>query len=295
MRTPAADIAPQSIAVLGYEIGEADRQRLRALARSQCQGDQEVVPGEEKGDDGAGADARRNERVTIWTRIRSVPGAVHRGGFLDLLRHVLDESDQQPYRDGKFRGRMSEDQRRQSVQHAEFREHREERNRERDDGDHPHDEEQRHDELLAGKPEARDRVGAWHREQGHGDHRRKRDDDRVPEIVGETVLAEDRDILADTSPTRDDVHGRRENIGRNAQRRDDEPDERKDREHDRPDEHRVARGKPNRKGRRRVGRTAATTRRLQRSGRSSPSSRLPRATVRRRGRPRSRSEMKSAM
>ena len=50
--------------------------------------------------------------VTIWTSVLKRPGSVHRGGFLDLLRHVLDETDKKPDGDGQLRSRMREDKRR---------------------------------------------------------------------------------------------------------------------------------------------------------------------------------------
>ena len=50
--------------------------------------------------------------VTIWTKCSQRSGSVHRGGFFDLLRHVLDETDKEPDGDGQLRSRMREDKRR---------------------------------------------------------------------------------------------------------------------------------------------------------------------------------------
>ena len=104
MSTPAADMAPQSMPYCVTKLVRPTGSVCASLLEVRVSAMQEVVPGEEEGDDGAGAEAGRDHRRDDLHQGPQRAGAIHLRGFLDLLRQVLDEAHQQPDRDRQLRG-----------------------------------------------------------------------------------------------------------------------------------------------------------------------------------------------
>src|SRR5699024_939753 len=229
-------------AVRGVELrdaGELRDRHVRGLHQRRVhhrQGDEELVPGRDEGDDRRGEHPGRGQRQDDPQERPESGGPVDHRRLFELHRQLPEERVEVPHRQRQREGDRGQDHRLVGVDPVEREPHEspaeqlQQRHHEGDDREHRgrHDEE--HDQHLAAEIEPRQRVGAEHAQHEHQDRGAAGDDQRVQQGAGEVVRrVEDGDEVLDADRAGDQL--RRPPLGGLAQRRDDHPVERREAVH----------------------------------------------------------------
>ena len=161
----------------------------RDLGARQHEREQEIVPGEDEGEDGGGEEARARHREDDLPDHLPARAAVDQRAFLELERDVLDVAAHHPDDIGQAEGRVEDDEAVIGVDPAEIDVEQEDRE---DDGDRRHQAlgDDPDGEIFAAGLEAHELVGGDRAEQHGDDGGDAGEDEAVPDGFGIAILEE---------------------------------------------------------------------------------------------------------
>ena len=191
--------------------------------------EEEVVPREDERVGGGGEQARDREREHDVPEHAHEARAVDVSGRFEVDRDRAVEVGQHPGRERDREARVHDDQADVGVVQVQLDEHDEHRHHERDRGDRVAEHEERRGHPATVEAQAGEREGRRRADEQRDDRRRRRDEEAVPDPVQQARPSEREPVAAGVEGVREGLAElQREEVLGILERRDEDPEERKD-------------------------------------------------------------------